>query len=101
YWADRKLDKKGKGWVSACLFSRVSATGIAELISMRGDHRGLAVTPDEAADYTLQEGAFYGNLFVDDPDPSVPPDWNACRGEDKAACMGAGSGGVGKRQCPA
>lgn len=99
YWAHHRLDRKGKRWVSACLFSRVSATGIAELISLRGDHHGLTVSAQEAAEYTLEEGAFYGNWFIDDPDPSVPPDWNACRGEAKAACSGAGCGGLTNRKC--
>ena len=32
--------------------------------------------------FSLQEGAFYGNLFSD---PDAPLDWNACRGRDQAA----------------
>ncbi len=99
YWANRKLDKHGKGWISACLFARVSATGITEMISLRGDHGGLYVSNQEAAEYVLEEGAFYGNWFTDDPDPTAPPDWYACRGEDKAACSGAGCGGLTNRMC--
>jgi len=99
-WIDEELDGKGRRWVSACLFARVNANNIAELVSLRGSHAALAVTPDEAAEYTAQEGAFYGNLFIDDPDPSVPPDWHACRGEAKAACRDdEGCGGLGNRDC--
>jgi hypothetical protein len=100
-WVDRRLDRVGQGWVSACLFSRVNANDTAESISLRGRHPGLAVTVEEMELYTAEEGAFYGNLFIDDPDPNVPPDWHACRGEAKAACAGDASCGAGlaNRDC--
>jgi hypothetical protein len=99
-WLDHKLDHTGQGWVSACLFSRVNANDTAEAISLRGRNPGLAVTQEELELYTAEEGAFYGNLFIDDPDPSVPPDWFACRGEAKAACPGdTGCGGLANRDC--
>lgn len=99
-WIDHKLDPSGQGWESACLFARVNANNIAEAISLRGRNDGLAVTADEMALYTAEEGAFYGNLFIDNPDPSVPPDWHACRGEAKAACPGdIGCGGLANRDC--
>jgi hypothetical protein len=99
-WIDEPLDKKGQGWVSACLFARVNANHTAESISMRGRHAGLAVSPSEAELYTAEEGAFYGNLFITDPDPDVDPDWNACRGTAKAACNGdVGCGGLANRDC--
>ena len=99
-WEDHRLDHKGQGWVSACLFSRVNANDTAEAISLRGRNPGLIVSVDEMELYTAEEGAFYGNLFIDDPDPSVPPDWYACRGEAKAACPGdTGCGGLANRDC--
>jgi hypothetical protein len=101
-WIDHKLDNKGQGWVSACLFARVNAHDTAESISLRGRHQGLTVTLEEMELYTAEEGAFYGNLFIDDPNPNVEPDWNACRGEAKAACNGdIGCGGLGNRDCAA
>jgi hypothetical protein len=96
-WIDRRLNRKEQGWVSACLFARVNAIDAAELVSMRGRHEGLAVSASEAAQYTLEEGAFYGNLFIDDPDENVLPDWFACRGEDKAATPNLG--GLAARKC--
>ena len=96
-WIDHKLDRKGQRWVSACLFARVNALDTAESISMRGRHEGLAVSQAEAELYTLEEGAFYGNLFIDDPDENVPPDWFACRGEDKAASPN--QAGLAARKC--
>jgi hypothetical protein len=81
YWIDHKLDSKGQGWVSACVFARVNAHDTAEPISLRGPHDALTVSPDEALQFPIQEGAFYGNLFTGDN----PIDWNACRGEGQAA----------------
>ncbi len=81
-WESRRLDMAGRGWVSSCIFSRVSALDTAVAISLRGEVDSLAVGEDEASTFNLQEGAFYGNLFVDNPDESVPPDWNACSGKD-------------------
>jgi hypothetical protein len=101
-WIDRRLDRRGQGWVSACLFARVNANDTAESISLRGRNPGLTISTEEMELYTAEEGAFYGNLFISDPDPSVPPDWHACRGEAKAACPGdIGCGGLGNRDCAA
>ena len=95
-WLEHKLDNRGQGWVSACLFARVNVHDTAEAISLRGRNSGLAVTEDEAALYDVEEGAFYGDWFIDDPDPSVPPDWNACRGEGQAS---GEFGGLVLRDC--
>jgi hypothetical protein len=101
-WIDHRLDRPGQNWVSACLFARVNANDTAEAVSLRGGNPGLIVSPEEAELYTAEEGAFYGNLFIDDPDPSVPPDWHACRGEAKAECPGdVGCGGLANRDCAA
>jgi len=80
YWTDHKLDPKGQRWVSACMFARVNAHDTAEPISMRGPHDALAVSPDEATQFPIEEGAFYGNLFTGDN----PIEWNACRGAGQA-----------------
>lgn len=100
-WIDHRLGPRGQRWVSACLFARVNANDTAESISLRGTNPGLIVSTEEMELYTAEEAAFYGNLFIDDPDPSVPPDWNACRGEAKAACPGdIGCGaGLANRDC--
>jgi len=87
HWIDRALSPRGQRWVTACLLSRVNAYGVTVRISLRGDAPSLSVSPDEAAQYTLQEAAFYGNIFAD---PDKPLDWNACRGKDKLATAEAG-----------
>jgi hypothetical protein len=81
-WADRRLDENGQRWVTACLLARVNHFGLTEIISMRGVAPELSVSAEEAEQYSLQEGGFYGNIFAD---PDAPLDWNACRGKDKAA----------------
>jgi hypothetical protein len=96
-WIDKKLDHAGKAWISACLFARVNANNVAEAVSMRGRNEGLVVGVAEREQFTLEEGAFYGNLFVNNTDPMVPPDWNACRGADKAA--DPTDGGLANRRC--
>jgi hypothetical protein len=70
----------------------VNAHLTAEPISMRGPHDSLAVTPDEATQYPVQEGGFYGNLFTGDD----PIDWQACRGSGQAA---GEFGGLVDRDC--
>jgi hypothetical protein len=92
-WIDHQLDPTGQGWVSACIFARVNFHDTAEAISLRGAHAHLTVGTDEAEAYTLEEGAFFGNLFVRDD----RIDWNVCRGEAEAA--GNEVGGLVLRDC--
>lgn len=81
HWLDHRLNAPEKGWVSACMFSRVNANDVAVSISLRGQNKALAVSPDEAAGWTAEEGAFYGDLFVPLDQPIA---WYACRGRDSA-----------------
>ena len=82
YWIDHRLDVKGQRWITACLLARVNYFGVKVIISLRGVAPQLLVGRHEAERYSLQEGAFYGNIFSD---PDKPLDWNACRGKDAAA----------------
>lgn len=92
-WIEEPLDAAGKGWVSACLFARVNANEEAVSISLRGSNDALFTTPDEEADYTLQEGGFYGNYFTP---IEQPLEWFSCRGRDQAA---GEVGGLIDRDC--
>jgi len=91
-WLDQRLSKEGKGWISACLLARVNLHDTAEEISIRGAHPALAISPDEALIYTVEEGAFYGNVFTRDDEPLIEI---ACRGEGQ----GSGAGGLVTREC--
>jgi len=86
-WIDHPLKKAGRGWVSSCLFARISANDVAIPVSLRGPSQALAAVPDEVADWSLEEGAFYGDYFVA---PGEPVQWIACRGRDQALGETAG-----------
>jgi len=92
-WLDHPLREAGRGWVSACLFARVNAHAVALPISLRGPNKALAAMREEAATYTLEEGAFYGDYFVA---PGEPVSWIACRGADQAS---GETGGLISRDC--
>jgi len=93
-WQDRKLSNAGQGWVSACLFARSNFYDTAAEISLRGRHPSLTITAEEASLYTLQEGAFYGNVFTGE---SNPIEWFACQGSGEYA--GLETGGLALRDC--
>jgi len=86
-WIDHPLKKAGRGWVSSCLFARVSENDVPIPISMRGPSKTLAATTDEVASWSLEEGAFYGDYFAA---PGEPIQWIACRGRDQAVEETAG-----------
>jgi hypothetical protein len=94
-WLSGRLDRAGQQWVSACMFARVSAHDVAVTISMRGPSRALAVDDDERANWTLEEGAFFGNAFGQTDQPLQA---FACRGRDKAA---GNAGELVDRDCAA
>ncbi len=64
-WASGPLSSRGERLISACLAARVNAQGKHVHISLRG--AGVETTPVERAIYTHHEGAFWGNLFGDNP----------------------------------
>lgn len=77
-WADAPCDVACQEWVTACMLARMNAYGVHFSLFPRGAHPELvADAPDEmaeAARYSVEEGAFYGNIFAD------PPRVFACRG---------------------
>ena len=92
-WLDHPLNQEGRGWVSACLYARSTNAFVANPLSLRGPHPALAVTPEEAATFTLEEGAFYGYYFSPAAQPMMAL---ACRGKDQAA---GEVGGLITRDC--
>jgi hypothetical protein len=64
-WKYGPCDGDCQRWVSACLLARLNKTGEHVQISLRGDHSGLALDPNEARDFPRREAAYYGNLFED------------------------------------
>ncbi|HUJ58068.1 MAG TPA: hypothetical protein VLX92_06235 [Kofleriaceae bacterium] len=91
-WLHHPLDADGRGWVSACMFSRVNGFGLPEEISLRGANHALVVSRSEAQAYSVQEGAFYGDMF-DGPGHLV---WIACEGDGQRDGV---SGELVDREC--
>lgn len=81
-WVHRALNASERRWVSACLIARVNKYEVSVPISIHGPHSALSVSKDEAQTYTVEEGAFYGDVFRPVGEPIV---WVACRGRDQAA----------------
>jgi hypothetical protein len=77
-------DETCQRWVSACVLARTNAYGVHVRISLRapadapqGIKDALATTPDEVANYTLREGAYYGNIFGTTPvNPAPSPTYS-------------------------
>jgi hypothetical protein len=64
HWATRPLSAEGQRWVSACLAARTNDFGVHVQISTRAAHGTLSrISAYEAATYTTQEGAFWGDLY--------------------------------------
>lgn len=69
-WLDRELTTDEQRWVSACMFARTNYFGKHIEISMRGNHPtapSLKITPKEEQSFTLYEGGFFGNIFLEHP----------------------------------
>ncbi len=73
-WSSRGLSHDEQTWMTACLMARTNYWGISVPISIRGDFSALATTSTEVTAYSVQEGAFFGNLFVS------PPVFGTCQG---------------------
>jgi hypothetical protein len=93
-WIAGPLGSTGQGWISACMFSRVNANDVPLPISMRGANVALATDSDERTGWSVEEGAFYGNLFTPGNDPIL---WIACRGAGQLASPDAS--GLVARDC--
>ncbi len=76
-WLREPLDRAGRAWVSGCVMAQLSETALAIPVLLRGPRRGLAASPDERDAWSLEEGAFFGDLFAD---VDAPLPWFACRG---------------------
>jgi len=77
-WIHRPLTPRERRWISACMIARVNLYASPVAISLRGPHPALTVDQAEGAFYTVEEAAFYGDIF---DDPIV---WVAARGEGQA-----------------
>jgi hypothetical protein len=114
WWGSGTCDESCQRWVSACVLARTNAYGVHVDISMRAPSNApqaiknaLAVGDPERADYSLREGAYYGNVFATTPvdvpsDPSYSGDPGLLVATPQFyACAGPGSNipEVTKRFC--
>jgi hypothetical protein len=76
-WTLRALTATQQQSVSACVLSLVNVFGSTVMVSLRGS--SLALAESEAADYQIEEGAFWGNLFLGGGSWAA-----ACDGADQA-----------------
>jgi hypothetical protein len=93
-WKTGACDTTCQQQVSACLLARTNEIGTNVLIDMRSSITQIG-TGSSGASYTIQEGAFFGNLF------SNPPKAFACKGVDGSfgifegrTCANGGSCGM-------
>jgi hypothetical protein len=70
-WLDQTCDESCQRWVSACLLAHVNAYGVSVPISIRASHPNITTSPFELEAYGVQEGAFWGNLFVPEGQPQL------------------------------
>ena len=92
-WTTRALTLTEIQTISSCVLARANQFGTNVTISMRGDAGGWGVTTDEAANYNVEEGAFYGNIF-----DSRSGQLHACNGVDQVR-DGDTYGDLPLRQC--
>lgn len=63
-WTTRAITATEGNWISSCVISRANQFGTSVTISMRGDISLYGTTTDEAANYNVEEGAFYGSVWA-------------------------------------
>jgi len=92
-WRTSPLNLVGQRWVSACMFAKLNGQDLHVPLSLRGPNLGLALLEAEAEVFTLEDSAYYGNLFVPQ-DQDIQ--WYTCRGRDLAAGT---QGDLANRDC--
>ena len=63
-WVDEGCGESCQRWISACVLAHANAYGVPVEMSLRGSHAGLRWDEQIASEFTLQEAAFYGNVFA-------------------------------------
>lgn len=80
-WEDEGLTPEQERWVSACMLARTNYFGKHVEISMRSPLNdapaGLKTTPEEERAFSLYEGDFFGNIFLEPPAAVA----GVCKGE--------------------
>lgn len=64
-WRTDGISLDARREVTACLLAHLSADGLVAVASLRGQR--IVTTPDELAGWTVEEGAFFGDLMAEEP----------------------------------
>lgn len=67
-WSDERCDEDCRHWISACLLAHANGRDKAVEISLRGEHPELGWTESIEAEFDVEEAAFYGDLFAEEPE---------------------------------
>ncbi len=62
-WVDAGCSESCQRWISACVLAHANAYGVSVEVSLRGSHPGFAWDQSIVEQFSLQEAAFYGNVF--------------------------------------
>jgi hypothetical protein len=76
HWLERPLTETEQRWVSAGILALTNFSGQHVEVSLRNPHSGfvsLNAGREEAEEFTLYEGDFFGNVFADPPMACVAP----------------------------
>ena len=63
-WKTAAMSASEAAWVSACMYSHVNEVTHLVWLSLRGSQAALSTTSQELSEYQVDEGAFWGNVFV-------------------------------------
>ena len=67
-WPSKKLSPSEQQWITACVLARVNWYSMPVDLSARAQHANLHVTDTiEGETYAVFEGAFWGNIFDENP----------------------------------
>jgi hypothetical protein len=91
-WENGRCGEDCQEWMTACLLAHVNLTGKHVAIWVTGDHP--AVRLDTNRGFSLEEAAFFGNVFTG------PPAAYACAGRQAKEHPIAGRACMGNASCP-
>lgn len=67
-WAEGACDESCQRWISACLLAHANGDAEPFPIALQGDHPELVWPESLAEEFSVEEAAFYGNVFAEGPE---------------------------------
>lgn len=81
-WADGPCDTACQEWVTACMMARSNTYAVTVTLFATSTHPAMQDEAADMANYPEQEGAYYGNMFVE---PALE---YGCRGDGRDPLLG-------------